>query len=76
VYLGKRISRGLFKSKEGIIINADINASFNILRKASTNCNINVTNVIEDLGFSPIRLNIRDNSNIPYKGKLKVNWVS
>jgi putative transposase len=66
-YVGKRISRGLFRSKKGVIINADINASFNILRKASTNCGSNTTNVVEDLGFSPIRLNVRDISNIPYE---------
>lgn len=32
-YLGKRISRGLFKSGDGRIINADVNGSYNILRK-------------------------------------------
>jgi len=32
-YLGKRIKRGLFKSAEGKLINADLNASLNILRK-------------------------------------------
>lgn len=32
-YLGKRIKRGLFKSKEGKIINADLNGSLNILKK-------------------------------------------
>ena len=33
-YLGKRIKRGLFKSAKGKLINADLNASLNILRKA------------------------------------------
>lgn len=32
-YLGKRIKRGLFKSAEGKLINADLNASLNILKK-------------------------------------------
>ena len=32
-YLGKRIKRGLFKSKEGKLINADLNGSLNILKK-------------------------------------------
>ena len=32
-YLGKRIKRGLFKSKEGKIINSDLNGSLNILKK-------------------------------------------
>ena len=32
-YLGKRIKRGLFESAEGKLINADLNASLNILKK-------------------------------------------
>ena len=32
-YQGKRIKRGLFKSAKGILINADVNAACNILRK-------------------------------------------
>ena len=34
-FLGDRFARSLFKSKEGYIIHADINASFNIIRKVS-----------------------------------------
>ena len=33
VYDGKRTKRGLYKSKEGKLINADINGAFNIMRK-------------------------------------------
>ena len=33
-YLGRRIHRGLFRTGEGILINADVNASLNILRNA------------------------------------------
>lgn len=33
-YLGKRIKRGLYKSKYGVLINADLNGSYNIMRKA------------------------------------------
>ena len=33
-YQGTRISRGLFKTKNGMIINADINAALNILKKS------------------------------------------
>ena len=33
VYDGKRIKRGLYKSKDGKLINADINGSYNIMRK-------------------------------------------
>ena len=33
VYDGKRTKRGLYKSKDGKLINADINGSYNIMRK-------------------------------------------
>ena len=33
VYMGKRVHRGLFKSSTGRTINADVNGSYNILRK-------------------------------------------
>ncbi|MEB3217853.1 MAG: zinc ribbon domain-containing protein [Nostocales cyanobacterium 94392] len=33
VYLGKRVKRGLFRSSNGFLINADCNASGNILKK-------------------------------------------
>ena len=32
-YSGKRITRELFKTKDGLIINADINGAYNILKK-------------------------------------------
>ena len=34
-YLGKRIKRGLFKSKNGKLINADLNGAYNILKKVA-----------------------------------------
>jgi len=37
VYLGKRVKRGLFRSKEGILINADVNAALNHIRHAIPN---------------------------------------
>ena len=36
-FSGKRISRGLYKSSNGTLINADINGSLNILKKALLN---------------------------------------
>lgn len=36
-FSGKRIKRGLYKSKKGLIINADVNGSYNIIRKAIPN---------------------------------------
>jgi transposase, IS605 orfB family len=36
-YAGKRVKRGLFRSSNGHEINADINAAYNIARKAGYN---------------------------------------
>jgi len=36
-FSGKRVKRGLYLSKEGISINADLNAALNILRKGNPN---------------------------------------
>ena len=33
-YAGKRITRGLFRSSHGHLINADVNAAYNILKKS------------------------------------------
>ena len=37
VFTGKRIKRGLYKTSFGQLINSDVNASYNILRKAIPN---------------------------------------
>ncbi|MGO1528018.1 MAG: RNA-guided endonuclease InsQ/TnpB family protein [Senegalia sp. (in: firmicutes)] len=37
IFSGKRIKRGLYKSKEGILINADCNGAANIIRKVVPN---------------------------------------
>jgi len=33
-YMGKRVRRGLFRTPQGILINADVNGAYNIGRKA------------------------------------------
>jgi putative transposase len=33
-YLGRRIKRGLFRTSDGLIVNADVNGSYNIITKA------------------------------------------
>ncbi|MFW9782700.1 MAG: RNA-guided endonuclease InsQ/TnpB family protein, partial [Candidatus Heimdallarchaeota archaeon] len=61
-YLGKRISRGLFKTSKGVIINADINGAYNIMKKGFPNA-ISVDE-IEAFGLRPqiLQQNIVDNS--------------
>jgi putative transposase len=41
-YLGKRVRRGLFKSAQGVLINADVNGGYNILRRSEPNAFIQV----------------------------------
>ena len=47
-YKGKRIKRGLFQTQKGILINADVNGSFNIMRLGlkHTNVKLDVLNEI------------------------------
>lgn len=55
-YVGRRISRGLFRTKRGILINADVNAGYNIVKKAVPNA-ISVDG-IEDVGLHPYSIAI------------------
>jgi len=52
-YKGRRLIRGLFKSAEGILINADLNGAYNILRKAIPNA---FAEGIEGFAVSPARV--------------------
>ena len=60
-YLGKRISRGLFKSKNGIIINADVQGYNNIIRKEIKEnevfSKVNKIDGIEGVRLHPVRIN-------------------
>ncbi|MBA7507406.1 hypothetical protein ES706_06125 [subsurface metagenome] len=55
-YAGKRINRGLFKSKKGILINADVNAGYNIIKKVVPNA-ISADG-IEGVGLHPYSIAI------------------
>ncbi|MHA2304870.1 MAG: RNA-guided endonuclease InsQ/TnpB family protein [Candidatus Hodarchaeales archaeon] len=52
-YLGRRITRGLFKSQKGTIINADVNGAYNIMKKALLNAV--PADRIEAVGLHPSR---------------------
>jgi IS605 OrfB family transposase len=55
-YSGKRITRGLYQTKDGYIINSDINAALNMIRK----CNSNEINIQMSRGLtSPCRIYVR-----------------
>ena len=52
-YQGRRIKRGLFKTSKGILINADVNASLNIMKKGIPKA---FTNGIQDVVVRPLRV--------------------
>lgn len=60
-FSGRRIHRGLYKSKNGSLINADVNGSYNVLRK----CNAQFSyESIEGVSLHPVRLNIAPNKEV------------
>ena len=61
-YAGRRVSRGLFKTKEGLLINADVNAGYNILKKALPNA-ISADG-IEGVGFHPFPMSFHERNCI------------
>ena len=56
IYLGKRIKRGLFKTAKGLLINADVNGSYNILKKAVPNV---FSDGIQGVGVHPLVITIK-----------------
>ncbi|MHB1709555.1 MAG: RNA-guided endonuclease InsQ/TnpB family protein [Thermoplasmataceae archaeon] len=55
-YVGKRTRRGVFRSADGILIHADLNAVYNIITKAIPEA---FANGIEGIGLYPRSLSIR-----------------
>lgn len=56
-FSGKRIKRGLYKTKDGRIINADINGAYNILRKGKQN--FSIEELSSGLLASPLRIRVQ-----------------
>ncbi|MBS3028506.1 MAG: IS200/IS605 family element transposase accessory protein TnpB [Dolichospermum sp. DET50] len=54
-FSGKRIKRGLYKSALGILINADVNGSLNILKKAIPNA---FADGIQGIVVSPVKVTL------------------
>ena len=53
--INRRIKRGLFKSNQGMLINADVNGAYQIIRKVFPEVN---SNGIEDFVCSPVKCKI------------------
>ena len=61
-YVGKRICRGLFRSCSGVLINADVNGAYNILRKCKPKV---FTNGVVGVVVHPVRHKIvKKNINV------------
>ena len=63
-FLGNRFTRSLFKSKKGYVIHADINASFNIIRKVSGDVIYNFVNKVSIKDSNPKRWKIIFNNYV------------
>lgn len=59
-FSGKRIKRGLYQTKYGQLINADVNGSLNILRKSNVTCDVLSCIKPAGIGFvaNPVKINI------------------
>ena len=55
-FSGKRIKRGLYRSKSGRLINADVNGAANILRKSKQK--VNFEQLCIGLRASPLRIRV------------------
>lgn len=56
IFSGRRIKRGLYQSKNGTILNADVNGAANILRKCKQNVDFN--KLCKGLLASPVRIRV------------------
>ncbi|MBQ9274071.1 MAG: hypothetical protein IJ228_04595, partial [Succinivibrio sp.] len=56
-YLGKRIRRGLFKTSQGLLVNADVNGALNIMRKVFSDVTLKSNYGIAGCG-SPVRIRV------------------
>ena len=58
-FSGERVKRGLYRTKNGLLINADVNGSLNILRKY-LKCNSDAIIQPADIGFvvNPLRIKL------------------
>jgi len=54
-YMGGRIKRGIFRSADGTLIHADLNAAYNVIRKAAPEA---LADGIEGIGLYPRSLSI------------------
>lgn len=71
VFSGKRIKRGLYKSKDGTLINADVNGSCNILRKVIPTAFTNGIGscVVQPRRIEPLKVKAKGKAAMPSKAR-------
>ena len=69
IYDGKRVKRGLFESKTGKLINADLNGAINIMRKHMKNINKKFTEIKGKHLCNPENINIMKEYDKKHKKK-------
>lgn len=69
VFNGKRINRGLYKSKDGTLINADVNGSCNIMRKVIPTAFTNGIGscVVQPRRIQPLKVKAKGKAAMPSK---------
>ena len=58
VYMGKRIYRGLFRSREGKLVNADVNGAINIARKSKVTAMEVTSEQLKGIVAYPVRIRV------------------
>jgi IS605 OrfB family transposase len=69
VFSGKRVKRGLYKSKDGTLINADVNGSCNIMRKVIPTAFTNGIGscVVQPRRIEPLKVKAKGKAAMPSK---------
>lgn len=73
---GRRITRGQYKSRTGLVINADLNGAGNILRKVSAQLGINLTESVRAVLNLPKRYDIFSNLKKSYRKRSEASLQS
>ena len=74
-FTGNRIKRGLFKTDNNILINADVNGAINILRKEFENIKIETNNIKYLTNPEVIKELIRTRKNKKYKNRIGIKKI-
>lgn len=72
---GERVKRGLYKSRDGHLINADCNGSANIMRKVATQLGLTLVEVGRGILTVPQRIDLFKRLNKSYRKRCQVRLL-